>query len=795
MKIAKSNLTAFYYAVSIIEVAQVPYLEEAPTMLLLRNLYSLTDGNSDSSLELLRIAPKDCDHSIRHFLVLRTMHPEKAACTENGKRLFEMIHNFMEDNGYGCHEVKYDDFCALYRSVPHDEGFFLCRDTRKDLSGALYIPHLQKVDTQAVYAALNGSDCSFSLQITPSKTSPSEAKYMRGLSHLYRDHRHDPAFANALQLLSQRSTTMHTFGITMTVSGAGARGVVSRLAAAMDIPCTVLPAKSNEYDLWSLPEQPWIRSKVVDGLLYQRCRSGFGFADPPLCGLFTRFIPMEAAQLLALPLGGKGFVGLRENIFSLLPRSSVCDPRLMGGGPDSIVLGLSQRGLPIYLPLDELPKGLAGIGMSGSGKSTFEACLVHQARQKNIPVMLISGAKRECRSLLKKYPGKICTPGVNIAPMFMNPFQVPKYSTVASHKSAVVTVLASAVNMPSPLDALLTCAVSRAYEAFGYRDDSSWDDGTPFGVRDFLSIYQDMLASSDYKGEVKGNLQAAARFRLVALLERAGNMMDVVHNTFDPEALLDGLTVIELEGLEETDRKLAGFLILTSVMAYLHRLPESGGALRLAIMIDEAHALLSAEDEDSLDASRLAGQAIRNLMLNALTTVRAQGIGLAYFDQSINRTGTTLFDQVGTKVIFRLNGLENRLAADCLQLDPKQAKCLLNLGVGQAMLKTPLNTEVMGLHTLKFQFGDHISDDELRRMVNTALPANQDPARISVRLLEGNTFPRPDALFHVLNALDIPTATAVIADLERRAVARRIPVPKDYQEVMARYISEKRRKG
>lgn len=803
MKIVKSNLTARYYAVSVIRLDRVPFLECSAAESFLRCLYSMTEGRSDCSLEFLRIAPKESDRAILQYLILRTMHAEEAACEAKAACFFRGIMDSLGDCGYGCQEVSYNVFCSEYSKIGREETYFICRDIRKDPRGVLTVPQTEKVDMPAMYAALNGSGCAFSIHITPGRTSRSEAQYLEGMQSLFKNHSCDPEYASTLNLLSQRGTVMHGFYITMTLSGqAQAMAAASRVAAAIDAPTVILEAKSADYDLFSVPEQTWIRNKAVDELLDQRCRA-MGRSMVPLnnlpkfCGLFTRHAPGEAARLLAFPVAGKGYVGAKTNIFSLLSRSAVLDSRLTDGGTDSLALGFSQKGLPLYLPLDELSCGVGIFGLTGSGKSVFILSLIRQLRSHGIPVLVISGAKKEMRKLIKTYPAKIYTPGVeHIAPIQANPFEIPAGSSAGTHKSAVVTVLASAVNMPSPLDALLTCAVDRAYEAFGYGPYSSWQDGTPFGIRDFLVIYRNMLAGSEYARDAKGTLIAAAHFRLLALLERAGGMMDALYNTFDTDALLTGLTVIEMEGLQECDRKLAAFLIMTSVMAKLQALPETGGKLRLAIVVDEAHALLSSDDEDGMDASRLAGLAIRNLMRSVITTMRSRGIGLIYADQSVSRAGgNALMDMTVNKFFFRLEGQEHRLAAESLHMRPEESRCLLNLDVGQTIFKTRLDTELIGLTTIYQKFGENVSDEELKRLVNGGQPLKRDPRERSVRLLEQGVFPCPAAVRRMLDDLDLLTAKQVIGDLGRRARVRGMEIPPQYHAVMHNYIDRRKKRG
>lgn len=782
MKLLTSTLTANFYYLSILEIANVPFTESPPSIDLLRTLYNTTEGKADVSLEFLRIASNEVDHPIRHFVVLRAMDADAAACRVKAKHLYQVIHDFLLDSGYGCHEVDYQEFNELYTALPRDQTRFICRDICKDHTGLLRIPQIEKVDMPSIYSALAGSGCSFSMHITPSKTTSAEAGYLHSMGHLYRG----CCDSHALNLLSQRSAMLHTFSITLCVSGEHVTGVATRLAAALDIPTVILPADKNAF---SLPEQPWLRNKSIDEQMYLRCKTRHGIGDPPkFCGLFTKFTPNEAAQLLSLPVADKGYVGVRSNIFSLLKHSTVWDEKLTVDGPNSMLVGLSQRGLPLYLPFYRLCRGTGIFGMNGVGKSVLLLSAIQQLCQKKYDVLVLAAAKREMRKLVRHSPCKFYTPGNSISPMKLNVFEVPEGSTVAQHKTAIVTTLASAVNLPSPLDSLLYCAVGEAYEAFGFQPNNTWKDGRPFSIRDFLPIYKAMLARSTYRGEVRGNLDAAAEFRLLGLLQRADGMMDAIHNTIDAKSLISGLSVVEFEGLEPCDRKLAAFLILTSVMAYIRSLPETCGKLRLAIVIDEAHALLS-DDADASDAERLASSAIRRLMVDLISTMRSRGIALIYSDQSPNRIGgNALFDQTVNKFLFRLEGEENHLASRSLHFTEKESKALLNLGVGQCLLKTDLDMEAIGVTTIFKDYGANVSDEELRRLTLATQPKT-DPAQIAVRLLQGGSFPRPVALFQAMNELDTQTAKAFATDLQHRAIARGVPIPQEYSELMRRYFA------
>lgn len=784
MKLLRSTLTTAYYYLSVLEILQVPFMGKAPSMELLRTLYNMSEGRADISLELLRVAGAEADHPIRHFVVLRAMDADPVACRVKAQRLVQVVSRFLMDSGYCCNEVDDEKFIELYTGLEKDEACLICRDINKDHTGLLHIPQVETVKSEAIYDALNGSGCTFSIHLTPSKTTTAEAGYLHSMSQVYRN-RSDP---NALNLLSQRSAMMHNFTITMCVSGDGAGAVASRLVGAMDIPCHILPANK---ELFSLPEQPWLRNKYEDEIMLLRCKSRHGLGDPPKCGLFTKFMPKEAAELLSLPVADQGYSGVRSNIFSLLKRSSVPDEKLSVGGTDSMLVGLTPRGTPLYLPYDELCRGTAVYGQNGVGKSVFLFSVIQQLRRKGYGVCVLAGAKREMRKLIKHSPCKLYTPGHNISPLKLNVFEVPEGRTVAQHLSAIVTTLSSAVNLPSPLDSILYCAVTEAYKAFGFQRNSAWKDGKAFSIRDFLPIYKQMLEDSNYRGEVRGNLKAAGEFRLYGLLERADGMMDALNNSVDAKSLLSGLSVIEFENLEPCDRKLASFIILTSVMAYVQTLPETGGKLLYAIVIDEVHALLS-DDVNASEAERLASNAIRHLMVNLISTMRSRGIALIYSDQSPNRIGgSTLFDQTINKFLFRLEGEENHLASRSLHFTDHEAKALLNLDVGQCLLKTSLNTEALGVTTIYKDYGGNVSDEELRRLTLATRPKT-DPAQIAVRLLQGGSFPSPAALFGALNELDTENAKALADDLEYRAKARGMQLPKEYQEVMRRYFEERR---
>ena len=796
MKLLTSALTEFYYGISVVEIDQVPFAETPPDIGLLRTLYDIGGGNPDVSMEFLRIAGAEAETQMRHFFVLRTMDADAANCYTKARLLYQGIYKFLTDREYRCHEVDYREFSELYAGFPRDQACFLCRDIRRDHTGLLNIPRMEKADIPAVYAALNGSGCMFSVHITPDKTSSAEFGYLHSMRQLYRNYSSDPAYANALNMLAQRSAMPHAFHITMCLSGGQAAEMAPRLTAALGIPTVMLPA---DRDVWSMAEQPWIRNKFVDEQLYQRCRSCLGIGDPPkYCGLFTKFIPVEAAQLLTLPVAGKGYIGTQSNLFSLLSRSAVWDKKLTEQTADSLTVGLDRKGKPLYLPLNELPRGVGIFGMNGVGKSVWLLSAIRQLQQKECPIFVLAGSKYEMRKLIKQFRCRLCTPGVrDISPMKINLFEVPKGSTVARHKNAVVSALVSAIDMPPPLDSLLLCAVDETYRRFGYQSDSGWEDGTAFSVRDFIPIYKNMLADCEYAKDVKGNLTAAAHFRLLAYLQRADGMIDTL-KSFDVTQLINnGVSVVELEGLDPCDRKVAAFLILTAIMAHIKMLPETNGKLRMAIVVDEMHTLLASGREDLNAADRLVGQSILDLLTEMISVMRSRGIGLIYSDQSIHRLGgNTLFDQTVNKLLFRLEGQENHLAAQALHFTEKEAKCLLNLGVGQALFKSGLDMEAIGVNTVYANYGDNVSDEELRQLTKGDTPkAQTDPAAIAVDLLNDGDFPTPEQLFRVWNGLDIDNGKAVGTQLEYRAMARGVQIPQEYPEVKRRYFAKRQGKA
>lgn len=361
--------------------------------------------------------------------------------------------------------------------------------------------------------------------------------------------------------------------------------------------------------------------------------------------------------------------------------------------PGQLILGThtpssieTERGIAVRMNPDELTKHMLVVGATGSGKTTTVRSILAQlketlkGRDQRICITVLEGAKREYHAggslwgMEKRYTLQ----GDDF--LELNIFEHPEEVEPEAHLSMVASIFESALDMPTPLPALLREALMMAYSAYHSAPPQvkSWQ---PHPVRYWLAnACEQVLEKAGYGGENGQNISAALRTRLRDLSMGAGGR--VLSGCQIWEALKVCLasqnSVIEMESIPDAHNR--SLVMSLFVLYYRYALCPSK-ELRNVLVVEEAHRIIgkSAHHDDSHEA-----------FSQMLAEVRQLGCGVIISDQSPNRLIDDAMRNTNTKVLMRLvSGDDIGSAVRGAGLPVEAASDIPNLRQGQAILVTP----------------------------------------------------------------------------------------------------------
>ncbi len=409
----------------------------------------------------------------------------------------------------------------------------------------------------------------------------------------------------------------------------------------------------------------------------------------------TRLNTSEVAVLASLP---------RREVAGLQVTDYVTFGMAGGdGGHGDIAVGRLMSGgasTPLWfeIPKDNLTKHVFVAGVPGGGKTRTCLYLLSQLwREQQVPWLVLEPSmKSEYRALLRSSIGpdlKVFTAGdESVAPLRINPLEVPESIHVQTHIGGLATIFKAAFAMEAPMPYVLDEAIHRVYEDHGWdlvsgaHPNRSPECQPTLG--DLLDTCNKVVRNLGYDSEIKGNLQAALRTRLSSLMRGAKGRMLNVRESVPMDRLLSTPTVIELSTIGDDDEKafLLGCLLL-KLAQYRQAEGLTTTGLRHVTLIEEAHRLLR-------NVPETAGTAVANprhraieAFSNMLAELRAFGEGLVVVDQMPSKLVPDVIRNTGLKVVHRLTAEEERLiVGGAMSLDEPQTRYLASLPAGQAVV-------------------------------------------------------------------------------------------------------------
>ncbi|MBR7117179.1 MAG: ATP-binding protein [Clostridia bacterium] len=465
--------------------------------------------------------------------------------------------------------------------------------------------------------------------------------------------------------------------------------------------------------LRSVGVSPWLISDIV--MMGMRDRSVLTPATYRLAHVYS---PAEASQIFRAPIGTRR-VTAGVNIHEVEKRNKEFAPGIINVSDLSVgklqnVIG-GENSL-IGIKLKDLTKHMLVVGTPGSGKSTFLVGLMDRLwKDHKIPFIVIEPAKNEYRSLIDSIPElQVFSPGKNdVAPYIINPFVPPKGVTVEKYKSIVKAAFSAAFEMWTPLDQLFDETLNICYSEQGWLDSYTVDEnaGDCFSLIDFIETYKEVVGSKGYSGEYKKQIEAAGVLRLNGLLEQNPSIFDTRHSVPIGD-ILNTPTVIELANIKDIKQKsFIIAMILNNIYAYVEANHPNDGQLKNVILLEEAHALISADAGGSEDASNANAAAVK-LIKDMLAEIRSRGVGIVIADQSPKKVTSEVIANTNVKVMFRIVESDDKeILRRSTGMNDNQQERFAKLRCGQALFYFDRLDEVEEISMDDYRLNNGISTD------------------------------------------------------------------------------------
>ena len=352
------------------------------------------------------------------------------------------------------------------------------------------------------------------------------------------------------------------------------------------------------------------------------------------------------------------------------------------------LMGTGGASVPFGAPLKGFTRHALIVGMPGTGKTTFSVNLLLQFYRRGVPFLAIEPTKSEYRAMIDAVPElQVFTPGKNsVVPFILNPFLPPEGITLETFKPSLVSAFKAAFSMPSPLDILFANAIDACYVQHGWRGYSKRGDpgAQPFGLHEFVLTFREIIRSSSYSAESKGNMESAGVFRLLDLVIQNGNIYDT-ENSIPLNDLLRKPTIIELNAIDNQEQKaLIMAILLIDIILYTKHNQAGDGKLKNILLIDEAHVLLSGGTQSQEGAAEAGASTVRALQ-NMIVEIRSYGTGIIIADQSPQKVTKEIVGNTDVKIMFQLVQAEDkRIIAASSNMSEADEEQVSRLNTGEA---------------------------------------------------------------------------------------------------------------
>ncbi len=404
----------------------------------------------------------------------------------------------------------------------------------------------------------------------------------------------------------------------------------------------------------------------------------------------------EILPFLLFPTGEyAGFAFVENESFSLIPPDQ-------DGLEIGHVLWNDESVSKFSLPGRTLNRHAFIAGMTGAGKTNT---LFNIIEGVGLPFLVIEPVKGEYRALRGHYPElKVwvmkTAGGEGTEILRVNPFWFPEHANLAFHIDSIKTILSSAFELSAAMPNILEQCLYRIYVKAGwdlitnenlYRGKLPEDYLYP-DFDDLCNEIEDYLDHAEFGEEVMGNYKGALLTRMRSFVNGFKGILLNTNVHPDYAAMMNGRSVIELEGLaDDADKCLVMGTILVQYYEFLKlhfQDTDKESPLKHLFVIEEAHRLFkNTARRDNTEGPDPTGQLVESLG-NIMAEIRAFGEGMLIVDQSPAKIAEDVVKNSATKIIHRLDHEKDVKMIRASLLLPEEGQGVPSLKQGEALVRT-----------------------------------------------------------------------------------------------------------
>lgn len=371
-------------------------------------------------------------------------------------------------------------------------------------------------------------------------------------------------------------------------------------------------------------------------------------------------------------------------------------------------------------------------GSTGAGKSNTVYTLLENS---NKTFMVIEPTKGEYKFAFGK---DVTVYGTNpnlMRILQINPFVFNDGIHVYEHIDRLLDVFNVCWPMYAAMPAVLKEAMIRAYESCGWNLVTSDNKGVEKiypTFQDVCNQIDEVIQSSDYSDENKGNYRGSLKTRLSSLTNGINQLMFCRNNLSDEE-LFEHNVIIDLSRMGSSENKaLVMGLMVIKLQEYRMCSNAMNSELKHITVLEEAHNLLRANTHSSSEASgNIAAKSVE-MIANAIAEMRTYGEGFVIVDQAPCLLDMSCIRNTNTKIIMRLPDQSDReLVGRAANLNDEQIQELARLQRGVAAVYQNEWAEAVlckiNYHQISnsFEYSKHVNefadDDYFKRHINTCV--------------------------------------------------------------------------
>ena len=355
-------------------------------------------------------------------------------------------------------------------------------------------------------------------------------------------------------------------------------------------------------------------------------------------------------------------------------------------------MGSSERSEVSISPA-ELRKHLFVAGAPGSGKSNFCYVLLDRLNKTGVKFMVIEPAKGEYSSVFGGRDdvnvfgtNSLLTPQLSI-----NPFEFPEGVHLLEHLDRIIEVFNASWPMYAAMPALLKEGLEEAYRSCGWDLDSGICMLTPKRFPTFktlLDILPRILKQTEYSQEVQGNYIGSLVTRVKSMTNGICGKVFCSQSVPD-EVLFDSNAIIDISrlGSAETKSLIMGIMIIRLQEYRANHRSGINEELQHVTLLEEAHHLLrQTSSAQSMEGANLRGMSVE-ILTNAIAEMRTYGEAFVIADQTPSIMSEAVIGNTGTKVIFRLPNINDRIpVGSAVALNDEQVEEVAKLDTGVAVI-------------------------------------------------------------------------------------------------------------